>query len=393
MIAERCVVETDLEKSGLYAVIEAIPLPLLVYGADGVPIASNSAARQVCVPSELLELLGSGPKVGATPLSIRLTDARNRPIPTHRLPIVRSLAGEVCKNAIVHVRFLASGVQTALRIDSSPLLDADGNITGAVAAIFDVTPEMRARRLIEENYEREHAIAVKLQESFLASDLPSIDGFECEQAYRPATNASMVGGDFCDVFRLSRDEYAVVIADVAGKGLNSAVYTAMTKYILRAYALEQSDPCTVLARLNDALVACTPHEVFVTLAYGVLDTRKRAFTYSNAGHEHPLLRRARGSEVQMLNVTGRALALMEGSAYTSQSVELAPGDLIVLYTDGITEAGSGVDRFGQDRLVEVIGSHSDGALADLLSAILREAQRFAVGMLADDVALLAIRCL
>jgi len=391
--AERRTAETELEKAGLNAVIEAVPVPLLIYGADGALTASNSAARRLCALSGLLQWLESGAKAGAVPLSIRLRDARNRPIPTHRFPVVRSLAGEVCKNSVVHVHSLVSGLESSLRIDSAPLIDTNGNITGAVAAIFDITDLVRAQKQVEENYEREHAIAVKLQESFLASDLPPIEGFEYEQAYHPARDASMVGGDFCDVFRVSSAEYAIVMADVAGKGLKSAVYTAMTKYILRAYALEQSDPCTVLARLNDALVACTPHEVFVTLVYGILDTGRRTFTYSNAGHEHPLLRRAFEADIHMLEVTGRALALMEGSTYTGQSVELACGDVLVLYTDGITDAGSGAQRFGQDRLMRVIALHGDAPLAVLVSAIVREAQQFAGGVLADDAALLAIRAL
>ncbi len=393
VLAERRAAETELERSKLNAVIEAVPVPLLVFDANRTVTAFNSAAQQLFGSAGLPDWLGASPTVGSLPPTVRLRDAEDRAIPVDRLPVPRSLKGETCRNEVLDVCCLQQGMRITLRVDSAPLTDANGDIMGVVAALSDITQEMRAQEQIQESYEREHAIAVKLQETFLAFDLPQMDGFEYEQAYHPAKDASMVGGDFCDIFRVGKDEFAIVMADVAGKGLKSAVYTAMTKYILRAYALEESDPCKVLARLNDALSACTPSEVFVTLAYGTLDTSKRVFTYSNAGHEHPLLRSACKGDVCMLEVTGRALALMEGSEYTTQSVELAAGDVVVLYTDGITDAGSGADRLGQDRLMDLLRSHADVPLVDLVNVIVREAQQFAGGVLADDAALLAIRAL
>ena len=223
--------------------------------------------------------------------------------------------------------------------------------------------------------------------------MPDIEGFEYEHAYRTAKDASMVGGDFLDIFRVGEGKYAIVMADVAGKGLKSAVYTAMTKYILRAYALEQCCPKLTLARLNDALSACTPFEVFVTLAYGILDTQERSFTYGNAGHEEPLLLRADSGIVSRLEVTGCALTLLPESTYAAHCVQLSPGDVILLYTDGITDAGNGIDRMGQERLAALLQSHGTGALPELVGCVIEEAREFAGGVLADDSALLAIRAL
>ena len=133
-----------------------------------------------------------------------------------------------------------------------------------------------------------------------------------------------------------------MIADVAGKGLKAAVYTAMTKYMLRAYALEESAPELVLARLNEALSACTPTEVFVTLIYGILNAEEGTFTYASAGHEHPIHYSMSARAGTMLDVTGRALALLQGSSYTTQTVLIDRGDVLLLYTDGVTDAGRGV---------------------------------------------------
>ncbi len=393
VLAERRAAETEVEKARLNAVIEAVPVPLLIFDAHNTVTAFNSAARRLYESIGYPCWLQTGNAVGILPPTVSMRDSDDRIISCEHSPVARSLSGETCRNVIVHIGPAQSAGRTTLRIDSAPVADAKGQITGAVAAISDITHQVLVREQIEENYRREHAISVKLQETFLAFDLPKIDGFEYEQAYHPASNASMVGGDFCDIFRVGEGKYAIVMADVAGKGLKSAVYTAMTKYILRAYALEQSDPRTALSRLNEALSACMPSEMFVTLTYGVIDTYNRVFTYANAGHEHPLMRRAKTGDVCMLDVTGRALALMEGSNYVAKSVELAAGDIIVFYTDGITDAGFGLDRLGQDRLMEVLQIHGDTPLVDLVNVIVRTAQQFAGGVLADDAALLAIRAL
>jgi len=392
VLAERRAAETEIEKTKLNAVIEAVPVPLVVAREDRRIGAFNSAAARLYDSLGIGSLLEKGALAGEVCACLMACDPDGQPLTADRLPLMRSLQGEVCADVVIRVH--PNPLRRAtLRIDSAPLMDASGRITGAVAALNDITEQICAREQIEENYEREHAIAVKLQETFLAYELPQMDGFEYEQVFHVAKDACMVGGDFCDIFRVGEGQFAIVMADVAGKGLKSAVYTAMTKYILRAYALEQSDPCLTLARLNDALSACTPSELFVTLAYGILDTGRRAFTYANAGHEHPLLLRVGSETVHRLEVTGRALALVEGSTYTSHEVELAPGDVLVLYTDGITDAGWGADRLGQDRLMDMLKACGGGPLVDLVSTILLSAQDYAGGVLADDAALLAIRAL
>ncbi|MCX8053855.1 MAG: PAS domain-containing protein, partial [Armatimonadetes bacterium] len=158
-------------------------------------------------------------------------------------------------------------------------LALEGGSTAALAVmVVDVTREVLAREKhaqaaelarrreqeIMDLYEREHSVAIQLQKSFLMHDVPDVRGFEITRRYQAASEGTLVGGDFYDMFRISSRKVGVVIGDVSGRGLNSAIYTAMTKHMLRAYALENSSPSLVLARLNDALTSCTPDEVFVT---------------------------------------------------------------------------------------------------------------------------------
>jgi len=216
-------------------------------------------------------------------------------------------------------------------------------------------------------------------------------GFEIGERYHSALDEALVGGDFYDIFRIGDDQLGIVIADVAGKGLNAAVYTAMTKYMLRAYALEDSAPERVLARLNEALTECTPVEIFVTLVYGVLDGRTGVFRYANAGHEQPILYSSSAGMAYNLDVTGRALAFVHGSTYTACDVVMRPGDLLALYTDGITDAGSGVNRMGVERLVRIVESEATHSAPDVANAVLNTALEFSGGRLTDDAALVMIK--
>ena len=251
--------------------------------------------------------------------------------------------------------------------------------------------QLRAQQRIEEFYRREHRIAENLQLSFFSQELPQTRGFEIGHHYKAALDEANVGGDFYDLFPLGGNCFGVVIADAAGKGLKAAVYTAMTKYMLRAYALEDKTPETVLARLNDAMSACTPEEVFVTLIYGVLDVDGKTFVYANAGHEPLILYSSAQRSAAALDLTGHALALQQGSQYVAQSVRLEPGDVLLLYTDGLTDAGWGEKRMGHDRVLDLVENSASQPAHVLAELLIAAATNFAGGKLDDDAAILIIR--
>ena len=184
------------------------------------------------------------------------------------------------------------------------------------------------------------------------------------------------------------------MADVSGKGLEAAVQTAMLKYTLRGFALETpDDPARVLARVNDVL--CSPmssHDGFVTLFYGVLDTQTGEMVYANAGHEPPLFREAATGEVRPLPpCDGLAFGAMGGVAYEECRAALAPGDLLLLYTDGITEARADDSSFlGLEGLTALL-PRADVSAAECIRAVYAGVSAFAGDVRRDDVAMLALR--
>lgn len=285
-------------------------------------------------------------------------------------------------------------------------LTLEGGSTAALAVmVVDVTREVLERekhaqaaelaskreQQIMELYEQEHAVAIQLQKSFLMHDVPDVRGFEITRRYQAASEGALVGGDFYDMFRISARKIGVVIGDVSGRGLNSAIYTAMTKHMLRAYALENSLPHLVLSRLNEALNLCTPEEVFVTLIYGVLDLEEATFTYCNGGHELPIYYSQCESRAFPLELMGRALALTPGCRYECETISFDHGDILVLYTDGISDAGKGANRLGYESLVDIVASCCTRSGDEIADAIMRAATDYSRGRLTDDSALLVIR--
>lgn len=381
--------ELEAERARLDTIIQSTPIPLAVIGTDGKVIACNSAAHEVADKVGVADwMCGKTTMEEITGAKIKDCDGVERA--ADECPWSRSLHGETCRSETIRLS-IGARPSHALNVNSAPLKDALGNVTGAVIAVQDVTEQQLAQERISEIYQREHQIAEKLRGSFLPGAFPQIEGFEVEERYSSAMNEAFVGGDFYDIFRVGDGQLGIVMADVAGKGLKAAVYTVMTKYMLRAYALEDSTPQQVTAKLNEALAECTPTEVFVTLVYGVLDSRSGVFTYSNAGHEQPVFFSRSSELAYSLDVTGRALALAHGSVYTACEVEMHSGDTLVLYTDGITDAGYGANRMGVDRLLRTVESCASLDASGLADALLNAAQQFSNGRLTDDAALMIIR--
>lgn len=388
-IAEQRAAEIETERARLNTIIESAPVPLCVLDTKGRTVTYNSAQLKLFESFGIDIRLLNDPATKCMP-KLDMRDAEGRPIENENSPARRALRGETCRDLLIST--LAGGRSPrSFKINAAPLRDASGEIVGVVQTSLEVTDLVRAHQHIQDLYRREHAVAEKLQESFLVREYPQIKGFERAALYRAAVHADLVGGDFHDLFYLNDGRIGIVIGDVAGKGLKAAVYTAMTKYMLRAYALENPKPDLVLARLNEALAACTPTEVFVTLAYAVLDAETGKIVYANAGHEPPVWISQQKCVASTLDVTGRALALTHGSVYNSRALDLSPGDLIVFFTDGITDAGTSDNRLGQERAIEVLEKSASSSALGVAEALLNAAVEFANGNLADDAAVLVLR--
>jgi len=242
-------------------------------------------------------------------------------------------------------------------------------------------------------FEREHWVAEKLQLVLLPSREFEIPGFAVGGSYAAATEGSKVGGDIYDIVHLDGPRYSVLIADISGKGVDAAVHTAMVKYITRGLLMSEPDPRAVVKKLNEAVCRDLPPEVFVTLFLGILDVEQRRLAYVNAGHDQPLFYLKERGCCTTCEVTGRALGIVEGSEYEACHQGFASGDVLVLYTDGVTDARQGDKFLGIEGLERLVVDNADRPAPELVSAILTGVGQFARKRLQDDAAILAIQAL
>jgi len=242
-----------------------------------------------------------------------------------------------------------------------------------------------------ELYQRERRIAENLQQSFLPALETELPGIQIACLYQAAYDESQVGGDFYDLTDFGDGLYGITIGDVAGKGLDAAVYTAMSRYMIQAYSAADRDPSQVISQLNGALCRYTPPTKFVTLVYGVLDTNENTFTYVNAGHELPFLYRKATGEIESLQTTGPAVGALIEAEYAVESTAFEPGDMLIFYTDGATEVRSEGKFLGTEGLQEIVSEQIRKNAEDLPAAILEAVRNYASGHLRDDVAILVIK--
>jgi len=238
-------------------------------------------------------------------------------------------------------------------------------------------------------YETERDIADRLQEALIS--LPAeVGGIEFAHAYHSATEATRVGGDFYDLFEVSPEHVGVAIGDVAGKGLDAAVLTSLIRNTIRAHATEMGKtPSQVLALTNDIVYKATSSESFATVFFGILDRRDGRFVYSNAGHTTAGIVRRDGG-VEQWRGNGTIVGAFAGMEYGQSEAYLGVGDLLFLYTDGLTEARRNGELYGEQRLFEFLASNH-GSTRDVVSDVVGDVVSFSQGMLRDDLAILAIK--
>ena len=242
-----------------------------------------------------------------------------------------------------------------------------------------------------EKMERELALAGEIQASFLPRELADIPGWQLAVMLKPSRETS---GDFYDVNLLPNGRLEILVADVVDKGAGAALYMALSWTLLRTYAAEYpTQPELVLNAVNRRILADTRTDQFVTVFYGILDPVTGTLVYANAGHCPPYLISAQhGQDVQELVRTGVPLGILEDRTWEREVVQLAPGDALVLYTDGITEAQNEQSMFyGEDRLLESARASLGRPAESIRDAIVADVHRF-VGNAPqfDDIALAVV---
>jgi len=243
--------------------------------------------------------------------------------------------------------------------------------------------ERRAEEVIEQEATAPRAWAARLA----PQDLPPIPGFEVGQVYEPGSG--LMAGDFYDVYPTSPTRLAAVIGDVSGHGIEPSITAFQTKYLLRVFLRQYRDPAQALEELNQVMYSQGGDEEFVSLCAFVFDTAAGTMRFASAGHPPALL--WHDGEVRKLHATGPLLMLDPKGTFTSRELEMRNGDLVLMYTDGLIEARSGEQLFGDERVAQIL-RRDPGQQADVLCKSLREAARdFSAAPLGDDVAILAIR--
>lgn len=238
----------------------------------------------------------------------------------------------------------------------------------------------------------ELSVATHIQTSMLPRIFPAFPAQKEFDIYAMTNPAKEVGGDFYDFFLVDDDHLAVVVADVSGKGIPAALFMVIAKTLIKDHAQRGTSPDVVFTEVNRLLCEANDEGMFVTAWLGVLELSTGHLSYVNAGHNPPLLRRAGGGYDYLRTRSGFVLAGVEETRYHSCSLELAPGDALFLYTDGVTEATDAEKQlYGEERLAAALNSHKDYAPKELLSAVRDDVEAF-VGQAPqfDDITVLSL---
>ena len=235
--------------------------------------------------------------------------------------------------------------------------------------------------------EQELDKAREIQEGLLPKKIPQVRGLEIAGAWQPAR---VVGGDYFDVLKFSERKIGICIGDVAGKGISAALLMANLQASFRAFASETVSPATLLGKLNDVISSNIAADRVVTLCCCAIDNTENNLTYASAGHCPPILLHKSG-EAELLQEGGPPLGIFPGRNYEDVAIQLNPGDRLVLYTDGLTEAmNSHEQEFGERRLVELGRRNIDLSASELVAAVQNEVVGFCNGSFHDDLTLVVV---
>ena len=305
---------------------------------------------------------------------------KNVHLATITTPIFRSDSGRAIGGIILELRTLA---QPWDKKSLNNLFPATQALADQISSTLKQT-EVYENSLDFQQITQELRLAGQIQASFLPNKFPPIPGWQLAVTLLPARETS---GDFFDVIELSDDRLGILVADVADKGVGSALYMALSRTLIRTYAEEyDAEPEVVFFAANNRLLKDARANLFITLFYGILDPNGGTLTYCNAGHNPPYLIRSSDQEsVESLTRTGIAMGIEADSTWSTDTVAIEPGDILVLYTDGIPDArDQDGDFFNDEAIIEIVRENSDRAAHEIQSSIINEVQKFSAHTPQDD---------
>ncbi len=298
--------------------------------------------------------------------------------------------------AVIGLRFQSEKmavVGVGDRANNEPFTESDYNFIssmGNLALLSIQKTYLLEERIEKERMEEELEIAHSIQRGLLPSPLPSIPNLDL---YAETISSRQVGGDFFDIIEVSENRHLLTIGDVTGKGVPAALLMANLQAILRALRPFDISMSEATGYMNDIIHDNTPSDKFITFFWAAFDSSQRIFTYVNAGHNPPILLRSDNDEPISLEEGGLILGAMSTMMpYEENQVALEKGDLLILYTDGATEAmNKEEEEYGEERLLECIRKHRDKHPEALYQQILDDIYEFSDQEQFDDLTLLIFR--
>jgi sigma-B regulation protein RsbU (phosphoserine phosphatase) len=241
--------------------------------------------------------------------------------------------------------------------------------------------------------EHELGLAARIQQSLLPVTFPPLSGRGDFDLHAEMTPAKAVGGDLFDFSLLDEDHLAFVIGDVSGKGAPAAIFMAMTQTLLRGATRQRMSPGECLDHVNQTLAAHNPRSMFVTIFYAILDLRTGELQYANGGHDSPYVVSAGGCAALPSKERSLMVGIMEEAKYETERHTIQPGEMLLAYTDGVTEAMNAQDEFfGSQRLEACLRTHAAAGAQELVAGVQAAVGEFADGApQADDITILALR--
>jgi phosphoserine phosphatase RsbU/P len=370
----------------------SFPLLDMVYQEDSLLVCPLQSGREPILAGEYLEHWTSLPLPEPETLEVNLDSADSL-----LLAFPLSVKGQVLGVFLVEepTTAVSGGTQPggSNRRMRSKRLEITTGITQQ-AALAIQNDRLQREALTRERLEREMQLARDIQRTFLPHQIPELPGWELNTYWQPARE---VAGDFYDFFQMESNRLGLLIADVADKGMPAALFMTLVRTLIHAVVQQVDDPADVLARVNELLAPDAEQGMFVTLFYAVMNLESGELAYANAGHNPPMIYCRHTGEVVRFEKGELALGVLPESRYSGHYRSFQPGDCLVLYTDGITEAFSPSDQmFGEQGLQETIRlimQRSPEVTADELLRGIDESVQVFVGdaPLADDLTLVVLR--
>ncbi|UCE67958.1 MAG: SpoIIE family protein phosphatase [Candidatus Zixiibacteriota bacterium] len=291
------------------------------------------------------------------------------------------------KDVVVGVLNVESDKRDAYKDHELELMNAFASLAAVIIERAKLHKQMMSARRLED----ELAIARRIQKTFLPSGNPRIDGFDIAGLNIPSAE---VGGDYYDFIPIVENQYGIAIGDVSGNGIPASLIMAAFRASLKAEIRNNFAIRAILNKVNNLLFESIERDRYVTAAYGVLDSKNKIFTFSNAGHNHPILLRSTG-EQQYLKEGGMALGIFANLSYEENSIILKSGDILLFYTDGVTEIKNENEiEFGEQRLIDAVKNSKEKSAMRIIDYVINEIKKFKKDRkFEDDITLIVMKTL